>query len=60
MTDIRLNNITLGICSKEQPCKAVMDTGTSLITGPTKELKELLRKIPVENNCKGFDKGPKL
>ena len=60
MTDIRLNNVTLGICSKERPCKAVMDTGTSLITGPTKELKELLRKIPVENNCKGFDKAPKL
>ena len=60
MTDIRLNNISLGICSKEQPCKAVMDTGTSLITGPTKELKELLRKIPVENNCKGFDSAPKL
>ena len=37
-----------------------MNTGTSLITGPTKELKELLRKILVENNCKGFDKAPKL
>ena len=60
MTDIKLDGRSLGLCSKAKPCKAVMDTGTSLITGPTRELKELLKMIPVENNCKGFYKAPKL
>ena len=60
MSDIRLNGTSLGICTKEHKCKAVIDTGTSLITGPTDELKKLLSKIPVENDCKGYDEAPNL
>ena len=40
---ILVNKNDLGICS--YGCKLVADTGTSLITGPTKEVEALLRKF---------------
>jgi hypothetical protein len=27
-----------GICDKEKPCNLILDSGTSILTGPTKEL----------------------
>jgi len=33
------------ICSHHHKCKLVVDTGTTLITGPTKDLKKLLSFI---------------
>jgi cathepsin D len=33
------------ICSEEKPCKLVVDTGTTLLTGPSRDLKKLLSMI---------------
>jgi cathepsin D len=39
------------ICSEKQPCEVVVDSGTSLFTGPSKDLKILLCKpINLLNN----------
>jgi cathepsin D len=58
LDDIKLGNKSLGIC--EQGCKAVVDTGTSLITGPTKHIKYLLDSIIIGNNCENYEKGEPL
>jgi cathepsin D len=53
MDDIKYNGVSLGLC--KNGCKAVIDTGTTLITGPTNDLKTLLKAIPVENDCNHYD-----
>jgi len=37
-----------------------VDTGTSLITGPTRDIKNLLDSIIVGNNCENYEKGEPL
>jgi cathepsin D len=53
LDDILLDGQSLGLCAGG--CKAVVDTGTSLITGPTRTLSKLLKAITVEDNCKGYE-----
>jgi len=36
---IYLGDLDTGVCSDDEPCKLVLDTGTSLMTGPSKSLK---------------------
>ena len=54
MDDIKYNGKSLGLCG-DDGCKAILDTGTSLITGPTKDLTTLLDNIPIDNDCIGYD-----
>merc|ERR1712070_236018 len=35
-----------------------MDTGSSLITGPTGEIEQLLAKVHTDQSCSGIDKMP--
>lgn len=58
MNDIKVDGKSLGLC--QDVCKAVLDTGTSLITGPTEDLKILMESIPVENDCKGYENAPTI
>lgn len=53
LDDILYDGKTLGFC--KNGCKAVIDTGTTLISGPTVELYTLLSMIPVENDCIGLN-----
>ncbi len=53
LDDIRLGRRSLGLCPTG--CKAIVDTGTSLITGPTRDMKSLLKEINVDVFCKNYD-----
>lgn len=57
MEDIYLNNESLNFCNG--PCKLVIDTGTSIITGPTDDLRNLLPKIPIKD-CENIHEMPEL
>ena len=39
---IKLDGEDTGLCSEKKPCKVTVDSGTSLFTGPSKDLKILL------------------
>lgn len=62
LKDILYNGKSLGLCKKFPGgfCKAVIDTGTSLITGPTEDINYLLESIPVSNDCFNFDTAASL
>jgi hypothetical protein len=50
LADIKINGRGLRVCP-DAPCKAVVDTGTSLLTGPTEAITELLNHVHVESDC---------
>jgi len=56
MKDIYIDNKSINLCDGD--CKIVFDTGTSIITGPSDDLKKLLNLIPEE--CENLDNLPEL
>lgn len=58
MDDIYINNTPLNICP-EGPCKLVIDTGTSIMTGPSSDLDTLLNKIPL-SDCNDTSNMPEI
>jgi hypothetical protein len=54
LDDVKYNGKSLGLCPSDG-CKAVLDTGTTLITGPTESLRVLLDTIPADNDCNNYD-----
>jgi cathepsin D len=57
MKDILLNGQNTNLCTG--PCKLVIDTGTSIITGPTDDLEHLLNMLPL-NSCENLQGMPVL
>lgn len=50
LIDIEYDGKSLNACAKP-PCKAVVDTGTSLLTGPSQHVSNILRSIGVRRDC---------
>jgi len=58
MDDIYLDSKPLNICPNG-PCKLVIDTGTSIMTGPSSDLDSLLEKLPL-HDCNDISQMPEL
>jgi len=62
MKDILVDGKPLHICD-DRPngvCPAVVDTGSSLITGPTGEVEKLLSKVRLKDDCSNLAKLPNV
>ena len=57
MHDVYVNGKPIGACKNK--CKLVLDTGTSIMTGPSADLDMLLSKIKL-NNCKNLSNLPEI
>lgn len=53
LDDIRIGDKSLGLC--KPGCKAIVDTGTFLITGPTKDLMILLNSLKINEDCDHYE-----
>lgn len=53
LTDIYYGDKPMGVCP-DQPCKLVVDTGTSLLTGPKEHMRELMQVVENEQQKIGF------
>jgi len=58
LDDIRVGDQSLGLCPSG--CKAIIDTGTSLIAGPTKDMRKLLNAMNVDPSCNNYPIGKPL
>lgn len=52
LVDIIVGGKSLNVCP-DGPCKAVVDTGTSLLTGPSSAIGKILSAVHVESDCSG-------
>eukprot|EP00455_Lapot_gusevi_P003430 TRINITY_DN113_c0_g1_i1.p1 TRINITY_DN113_c0_g1~~TRINITY_DN113_c0_g1_i1.p1 ORF type:complete len:258 (+),score=115.98 TRINITY_DN113_c0_g1_i1:79-852(+) len=60
MNDIFVGGKALGSCG-EGPCKAVLDTGTSFMTGPSEAVSRLLTTLPrLKRDCSNVHQFPTL
>jgi len=54
LMDILYDGKSLGAC-RHPPCKAVVDTGTSLLTGPSRKVTKILRTLGIDRGCNNLD-----
>ena len=62
LDDILVNDVSVGFCAKTETgkCAGVLDTGTSMIAGPTKYMDVVMKDIDIDANCKGLEKNPTI
>jgi len=54
MADVMVGDERLNICPRDG-CKVAVDSGTSLVTGPSQHVSHLLRKLDIKHNCANWD-----
>mmetsp|Transcript_81289 Transcript_81289/g.174003 ORF Transcript_81289/g.174003 Transcript_81289/m.174003 type:complete len:435 (+) Transcript_81289:95-1399(+) len=60
MDDVVLAGENLGICAGDQKCQVAVDTGTSLLAGPSDVVRMLVKKLRVAEDCSNLKSLPNL
>lgn len=60
MDDIMLNDKPTGLCTGDRRCQVAVDTGTSLLAGPTSIIDELVKRLRVVADCSNLSELPDL
>jgi len=60
MRDVLLDKDPLGLCSGKDRCKVAVDTGTSLLAGPSDVVDMLIEKLAVAEDCSNFNELPTI
>lgn len=59
MADIMIGEERMNICP-ELGCRVAMDSGTSLVTGPSSDVSKVLKKLSIDHACANWDTIPEL
>merc|ERR1712166_1565635 len=59
LVDVEVDDQRLNACSDEG-CKLAVDSGTSLLTGPTEEISNMLEKLNIQQDCSNWDHIPHI
>jgi len=62
MFDITLNGVGLGVCNEfpSGKCRVAVDTGTSLVAGPSWHIKPLMQRLGVHRECDNIESLPTI
>lgn len=60
MDDVAVGGRSIGACEFGAPCRGILDTGTSLITGPSAALTRLTAGVSVAPDCSNFGELPNV
>lgn len=60
MDDITFDNKPQNLCGGEGGCQVAVDTGTSMLAGPTDLVDKLTSMVDVKEDCSNFNALPKL
>ncbi|OHT04768.1 Clan AA, family A1, cathepsin D-like aspartic peptidase [Tritrichomonas foetus] len=60
--DITINGTSSGICDlfENKKCAAILDTGTSMLVGPTKYMDILMKDVEIDAMCQNLDSNPTI
>eukprot|EP01006_Ploeotia_vitrea_P013430 TRINITY_DN35163_c0_g1_i1.p1 TRINITY_DN35163_c0_g1~~TRINITY_DN35163_c0_g1_i1.p1 ORF type:complete len:410 (+),score=167.69 TRINITY_DN35163_c0_g1_i1:30-1259(+) len=61
LRDVHVNGVEMGFChDSSDGCRIVLDTGTSLITGPRAAMAKIFDQLQVDPFCRDLDKLPNV
>lgn len=59
LNDISINGQRMNLCFFEK-CRLAIDTGTSLVTGPSREVFQLLKLLNINDGCSNIEEMPTI
>lgn len=60
MRDMVMNHKRMGLCQGTNKCQVAVDTGTSLLAGPSEVVEMLVERLAVAEDCSNFNSLPPL